>query len=335
MLQLVNLSNYECDLELIAHDPDKLRFFLESQQLDGIEMMFHQNWDSQLHPKQYIYGAHLHFWPCWLDFWQNNQENLLADFGSSANISACYGAATPELWLENYRKNLQLALTAGVKYVVFHVGHVRPKELFSWDFQVSNQSVVDAACEVANLLCADLPEDVMLCFENLWWPGLTLLDPKLAERLLTQIHHKNSGFLLDTGHLMNTNQALRTEEEGIAYVLNVLKKMGSLSNHIRVIHLHKSLSGLYVEKTQHQSAKRHELADVMAHVLQIDQHLPFTSSSVCKIVEATQPDYLVHEFMQSSWEDWQQKVSQQQQALQPLLAIKNCHNREILRYKEA
>ena len=53
----------------------------------------------------------------------------------------------------------------------------------------------------------------------------------------------------------------------------------------------------------------------MEHVLKIDEHLPFTTQTVQKIVEKIQPKYLVHEFMQTSTLDWQTKVRTQQRAL--------------------
>lgn len=51
-----------------------------------------------------------------------------------------------------------------------------------------------------------LPPHVALLFENLWWPGLTLKNPKLVAKLLKNVKHPNLGIMLDLGHLMNTNQ---------------------------------------------------------------------------------------------------------------------------------
>lgn len=40
-----------------------------------------------------------------------------------------------------------------------------------------------------------------------------------SARLFEKIKHKNVGIMLDTGHLMNTNPELQTEEDGIEYIL--------------------------------------------------------------------------------------------------------------------
>jgi hypothetical protein len=321
MLQLVNLSDYSADLNLIHNDPTCLQTFLNDHHLDGLEMMFcnsekgttHQTISTQYHHQ--VQGVHLRFWPCWLDFWRGNQQELLRQFGSEAAIQACYGAFNREDWLNLYRENIRKAKAVGARYFVFHVGHARAAELFTWQFSASNREIIEATIEVVNELAADIPETIALLFENLWWPGLTLKDKNLTELLLARVNHRNSGIMLDTGHLMNTNQAIKTEAEGIDYILQTLTNLGSCRQAIRGIHLHKSLSGRYVKQSLGTTEQKHTLAEIMYHVLKIDQHLPFTLPAVQRIVELVQPEYLVHEFMQISIADWDQKVQQQQQAL--------------------
>lgn len=316
MLQLVNLSNYSSDEELIQHSSECLTDFLAYHHLDGIEMMFSADLNRQIYKPENIRGAHLRFWPSWLDFWRGDQAELVRQFGSVKNITACYGALTREAWLELYRKNIQMAVAAGVQYLVFHVGNVRTDELFSWHFSATDREVIEATIEVVNELSAAIPEDTVLLFENLWWPGLTLQDAKLVALLLEKVKHNNSGIMLDTGHLMNTNQNLTTETEGIHYILKVLDRLGSWQKAIRGIHLHQSLSGEYVKQSRGQVPINYTMTDIMTHVLKIDQHQPFTCPAAREIIEQVQPDFLVHEFMQVSLADWSQKVQLQQQTLQ-------------------
>jgi hypothetical protein len=316
MLQLVNLSNYSSDEELIQHSGDWLTNFLVAHHLDGLEMMFCADWNRKIYKPAYLQGAHLRFWPSWLDFWRGDQAELVRQFGSVENITACYGGVERDAWLELYRENIRIAVASGVQYLVFHVGNVRTDELFSWHFSATDRDVVEATIEVVNELAAEIPEDRLLLFENLWWPGLTLQDAKLVALLLEKVKHNNSGIMLDTGHLMNTNQNLKTEAEGIQYILTVLDRLGSWQKSIRGIHLHQSLSGDYVKQSREQAPADYTMTDVMTHVLKIDQHQPFTCSAVSKIIEQVQPDFLVHEFMQLSRTDWAQKVQLQQQTLQ-------------------
>lgn len=315
MLQLVNLSNYVTDRELIHNNAECLQAFLHHNQLDGLEMMFCSPWDWQVHRREWIQGVHLRFWPSWLDFWQGNQQELLKQFGSEAQIAACYGGLTRTAWLDQYRENIQTAKQVGAKYLVFHVSHVRIAEVFSWQFSASSREVVEAAIEVINELVDDIPDEMELLFENLWWPGLTLTDRDLTALLLERVKHPNVGIMLDTGHLMNTNPQLQSEQEGVDYLLETLAQLGDYRRYIRGIHLHYSLSGAYVVQSRTANKQDYTMAEVMSHILKIDEHLPFRTEAVQRVLEYVRPEYLVHEFLQNSLDEWMQKIACQQQAL--------------------
>ncbi|WP_425060021.1 hypothetical protein SCACP_06650 [Sporomusa carbonis] len=317
MLQLVNLSNYTTDNDLICNQADYLQNFLTRHNLDGFEMMFCAPWDKHVHKQEWIHGVHLRFWPWWLDFWRGDQQELLRQFGSEENIKACYGGTTREAWLDAYRDNIRTAKQAGAKYAVFHVSHARTPELFNWQFSVSDREVIEATIQVVNELADEIPDDMTLLFENLWWPGLTLKDKDLTALLLDGVKHRNIGIMLDTGHLMNTNPELRAEAEGVDYILETLSQLGRYSRYIRGIHLHCSLSGEYVKYSKNNVRRdpQYTLAEVMTHVLKIDEHLPFSTPAVQRILDYVQPDYLVHEFMKNSMGEWEEKIICQQQAL--------------------
>lgn len=317
MLQLVNISNYSFDNELMGNSPECLQAFLERHNLDGLEMMFCAPWNAQLHRPEWMHGCHLRFWPWWLDFWRGDQAALLLQFGSQESINECYGGPTREAWLSIYRDNIRSAKQAGVKYMVLHVSHARVQELFSWKFSATSKEVIEATIEVVNALASEIPQEITLLFENLWWPGLTLTSKELVGILLENISHRNIGIMLDTGHLMNTNPDLATEEEGTLYILNTIKNLGGYAQYIKGIHLHKSLSGKYLRFSQQEKKLKaaYSMEDVMNHVLKIDEHLPFTTSAVQRIIDSICPEFLVHEFIYKNMTDWEQKLSQQQKAL--------------------
>jgi hypothetical protein len=279
-------------------------------------MMFCNPWDRRVHNHQWVQGVHLRFWPYWLDFWRGDQQELLRQFGSDEKIEACYGGLTREAWLAAYRENIRIAKQTGAKYIVFHVSHTRPAEFFNWQFSASDSEVIAATIEVVNELVDEIPSDMELLFENLWWPGLTLQDKELTALLLDNVNHPNVGIMLDTGHLMNTNPNLKTEIEGIDYILKTISQLGSYSRYIRGIHLHRSLSGEYVACSKAGNTQEYTMADVMRHVMKIDEHLPFNTPEVQRIIDYIQPEYLVHEFIYSSMQEWGTKISQQQQALE-------------------
>lgn len=317
MLQLVNISNYSTDNELFGSSPKQLQTFLTRHNLDGLEMMFCAPWDAQLHKPEWMQGCHLRFWPWWLDFWRGDQEALLEQFGSQEDINECYGGPNREDWLNIYRDNIRVASQAGVKYMVLHVSHARIPELFNWNFNATSSEVIEATIEVVNALAPVIPPEVTLLFENLWWPGLTLTDKALTARLLDGVAHRNVGIMLDTGHLMNTNPDLHTEAAGTQYVLTVLDNLGEYGRYIKGVHLHTSLSGKYLKASQNtrQHKITYSLEEVMNHVLKIDEHKPFTTSVAQSIIDYVQPEFLVHEFMYKNMTDWEQKIGQQQKAL--------------------
>ncbi|WP_371378706.1 TIM barrel protein [Sporomusa aerivorans] len=317
MLQLVNLSNYVTDNELIANNPARLSSFLEQHNLDGLELMLCAPWDDKLHKREWLHGCHLRFWPWWLDFWRGDQAALLQQFGSQDEINACYGGPAREDWLDIYRENIRTATAAGVKYLVFHVSHVRVPELFSWQFSATSREIIEATIEVVNALAPDIPRETALLFENLWWPGLTLTDKELTALLLNNVAHNNCGIMLDTGHLMNTNPGLKSEAEGAEYILATLEKLGHYRHFVRGIHLHKSLSGKYLRHSQRAKPHKAEytMEEVMNHVLKIDEHRPFNTAAAQQIVDYVQPEFLVHEFLYNSLADWEQKLNTQRQAL--------------------
>ncbi|WP_238528344.1 sugar phosphate isomerase/epimerase family protein [Acetonema longum] len=315
MLQLVNLSNYSTDLVLIRNDAAELQAFLQRNGLDGLEMMFCDSWDPSIHRLEWIHGVHLQFWPSWLDFWRGDYQELLRQFGSRANIIASYGGLKREDWLNRQRANIRQAREAQAKYLVWHVCHNRLEEIFDWRFSASDREVVDGAIEVINEVADEIPADMTLLLENLWWPGMTLRDPGIIARLLEKIRHPRLGIMLDTGHLMNTNQDLRSQAEGIEYVLHTIDSLGEYSRSIHGIHLHYSLSGPYIRQTRGWNRQSCSLEESISHVLKIDQHLPFTDSQVCRILDRVRPEWLVHEFVQKSAGDWEEKVVRQQRAL--------------------
>ena len=103
------------------------------------------------------------------------------------------------------------------------------------------------AAAVFNRVADEIPEDVLVLFENLWWPGLRLTDPAVVRAFFEKITHKNVGIMLDTGHLMNTDPSLQSERDGVEYILKIVKALGQDRKLIRGLHLNCSLSGEYVK----------------------------------------------------------------------------------------
>ena len=319
MLELVNLSNASFDTEnLLQGDGKKLQILLEQYRLDGIELMLCEPWDPVLHPAKDIQGVHLRFWPNWLDFWRGDQAALLQEFGSEAAWRQTYGNSR-EAWLEGYRENIRAAVRCGANYVVFHVAQARTSEIYTRQYDVTDEEVIEAALEMVNQVIDVLPESCRFLYENLWWPGLTFCQPELVQRLLDGTDHQNTGFMLDTGHLMNTNLLLRNEAQAVDYVLQTIEKLGEMKQRVYGLHLHRSLSGEFVRKTMRayrgKEKKSLDWQQTFSYIARTDQHEPFRTDAVRKLIEEIRPEYLVHEFIQDSYADWQRKLEIQYKAL--------------------
>ena len=319
MLTLTNLSNADCDVEnVLENDTDAIPAIMREHELDGIEFMICGPWDRVMHPPQYIKGVHLLFWPCWLDFWRGNHAALMEEFGSEENIRAYYGSLHVGDWIAAWKENLRQAAECQPQYLVLHVAHNRTSEMYTRAFAATDEDVIRATIELVNEIACEIPQGCKLLFENLWWPGLTFCQPHLAAMLLEKVNYPAVGFMLDTGHLMNTNLDLRSEADGAAYVTKIYQNLGEVGKHVYGLHLHRSLSGSYVREMMHRHAGSCDplgWQTAMDYVVRVDRHEPFRTEAARRILDAVQPDYLVHEFLQRSRTDWEQKIRTQRRAL--------------------
>ena len=319
MLELTNLSNADCDVEnILRNDTDSVPAIVREHGLDGIEFMLCAPWDPAMYPPEYIKGVHLMFWPTWLDFWRGDRVALIEEFGSEENVRAYYGSLDVADWVERWKENLRRAAECRPHYVVFHVAHNRTSEMYTREFSASDEDVIRMSIELVNEIVSEMPQDCKLLFENLWWPGLTLRRTDLAERLLSRSKHQNCGFLLDTGHLMSTNLDLVGEADSAAFVVAAYRALGSLGQRVYGLHLHQSQSGAYVRTMMNTPGDwrwPRDSAKISEYVARVDAHRPFQTSAVRRIVEAIQPEYLVHEFLPATFAEWEEKVHTQRHAL--------------------
>lgn len=274
---------------------------LERLGCDGIEGV----WGGEDLPKdlpaELILGYHLIFYPDWLDFYRDDRAALKQKFGSLEVTASFYGGLGPDTLLEQYRADLRRAVNLGARYVVFHVSDVSLEEGYTYRWLHTNQEVIDAAVEVVNLILGEERWPFEFLVENQWWPGFTFTEPEETARLLEGIRFAGKGILLDTGHLMNACTELKTEAEGADYIRRMLNRHGSLAKWVRGVHLHQSLSGAYV-KAHTGSLPAGLPEDYMErfgvsyqHILQIDQHRPWTDPAILSVLEQIEPRYLTHE----------------------------------------
>jgi hypothetical protein len=321
LLKLTNLSDDPWTLSKFDNSTCKIENFLDTHGLNGLEIISCDKSGTAIIPKSRIMGNHLLFWPIWLDFWKSDKKELLRQFGDEKSYEEYYCCKSKNEFVENYRRALIEAENMGAKYVVFHVCHVQLEHCYNYKFTYSDSEVVDTFIEMLNEILDGLHIRLSVLFENHWFPGLTFLDKKQADKLMSGIHYPNKGFVLDIGHLMNTNLELSSEEEAAFYILKVLKALGDTAKNIKTIHLNSSLSGKYVKNSIKNSVYNAEdsyinrLLCSMTHVGKIDTHIPFTHPSIKKVIEYVNPDFLVYELMTNSLEELTKYVDIQNRAL--------------------
>ena len=79
----------------------------------------------------------------------------------------------------------------------------------TYEFKYSDREVLDSVISLINELFDNEKYTFKLLLENLWWPGLKLTSKEEAEYILKNIKYKNTGFMLDTGHMINNNRELK------------------------------------------------------------------------------------------------------------------------------
>ncbi|MFR8620268.1 MAG: TIM barrel protein, partial [Romboutsia timonensis] len=178
----------------------------------------------------------------------------------------------------------------------------------------------DATIEIVNEIFKGLDNNITILFENLWWPGLKMTDPELVRYFIENIEYKNKGIMLDTGHLLNTNLDINNEEEGIEYLIETISNLGDMKDYIKGIHLSKSLSGKYV-KEQIEKYKNKDIGysevnnEIIYHILNIDEHKPFTNNKINNLIEMINPKFLVYEFITTSLEELSDFIKTQNKVL--------------------
>ena len=269
--------------------------------LDGLEVIADTDDLAGDVPPEAVTGYHMTFFPDWVDFWRQDRAALERKFGSLEFARSFYRCDGPEDLLRLFREDLALGVRLGAPYMVFHVTDVSLEEGYTYRWEHTDREVTDASLELINELLRGVEPTFDFLVENQWWPGLRFTEPEETEYLLSRIDYPRTGIMLDTGHLMNTNWKLRSQKEGIRYILDMIDRHGALSERIRGLHFHQSLSGSYCRKTVGETPADFplpyydEFARNYGHILQIDRHRPWTEPECTRILDRVQPRYLTHE----------------------------------------
>lgn len=315
-MKLCNFSNTDYHLSWYNQSWHELSHFLNTNQLDGIELLLHGNYDISNIPKGIVKGVHLSYFPTWLEFYKQDPI-YIEDFPTEADLKLSFGSHQPESIIQRFKKDFEVSKTLDAHYMVYHVGHVRTKDAFSFQYDYSNAEVLDYTAEIINQVFTE-DSGIELLFENLWWPGLTLLSKDELENFMSKINYKNKGVMLDLSHLMLTAKSIKTFDQAVTYILECLNNLGSSIRWIKGIHINGTLAHEYLNESHthkydalKQMKKEDEFMKIYEHIKALDQHIPFASRGIQEIINCVKPTYQMIEVVGENRSTWEQYIIKQ------------------------
>ncbi len=318
LIDMKHLFNY-CAIDWYENELQQsgitLQQIAEKMGVDGIEQFIYTLEPCDAAYKDLTVGVHLNYWPYWMDFWLKKAKRLKQQFRNIRERNKYFkDAMSCDEWLAVIRRNIAAALEQKPEYLVWHVAEANNEEIFTFAFNYSDREVLTAAADVFNAVSDEIPAEIPVLFENLWWPGLRLTDARNVKYFFERINRKNAGIMLDTGHLMNTNTKLKNEADGAEYICRIFDKLGEQAALVKGVHLSCSLSGGYQRGLTHQLPEKIDVETIWRHITNIDQHKPFRTKAAKQILDCIQPQYVVHEVGYDSLKDLQEQLPIQMEA---------------------
>ncbi|MDM8159744.1 TIM barrel protein [Labilibaculum sp. K2S] len=326
---LMDFSVHASDLNRFENGWKGLQEYITDKNIDGVELLIGYDSPSEEIPKGIVKSVHLPFWITWLDVWRKGEDAAKYYFPnmSAEHLQFCCGGKNAAEMIASQKRLWEYAAHFQPAHAVIHAAHVELEHAFTRDFTYKSTEVLASFSEMLNRTAKEFGNGeppVTLAIENLWWPGLDFLFPAEADDFASRLDFSNWNLLLDTGHLMNTNIALRCEDEAIDFVLDRISRLSKdIQAKIKSLHLNLSLSGEYQTKQVMTglpigwSDLNHteKYTTARNHVLQIDQHLPFQSNRVKEIIQELTPENVIHEFITKDIHEYSEKLDIQMNSL--------------------
>lgn len=277
---------------------DDIPRFLREHRCDGLELLtsFEQP-PAVFSPS--VVTVHLPYAIDWLSAWEGRSYDV--DDMELRLIS--FGGDRDEI-VSNIRTAILSVSHLNPAHGVMHACNADISEIYRRSYSRSDSYVVDAFCEMMNESMSCFPGSeppFRIVFENLWWPGLRMLDDSGYRILERKLEFDNWGLCVDTGHMMSCIPKVYTEEDGIDALLKVFDGYPQdMVESISAMHFHYSASGRYRESFEERGFDDNtdvseRITQAFSHVGRIDQHLPFTSQRCNELVDALMPEHLIHE----------------------------------------
>lgn len=292
MLHLLSYTVYEGPDRLGQDPPATLR----AVGADGLELLTSYSVPDDSY-KGMTKAVHLPYATDWLAAWEGRPFDMDDDYSRFY----MFGRSREDV-LSSVTDAIRYASHLEPAYGVFHAGNGDLRDLVSRSQRLDDRKVLDFLCEMMNEVVSGMPggePPFTILFENLWWPGLKLLDDSGFRILERGLEFDDWGFCLDTGHMMNTLPGICSQSDGIEALAKVFSGYSSdLVDRIETMHLHWSASYGYRSTFEERTPGDDILAFISGafdHINRIDQHLPFTDHRVTELVGMLSPSFITHE----------------------------------------
>ena len=314
-------SNYH--LEKIGGSWEKLQEIIKAHDIDGVEIMTGGYYDPHNVNSIDVVGHHFLYFPSWLHMWLEDKEELIKEFESLDYAKKVYGGWGRKRLIEFYKNEILDSQKMKSEYIVFHVAHVGLDEVFGDNFKYGQKEVLDHTADLINEIFHDIEDGPLLLFENLWWPGMDLLDDVMTKNFIDRIEYKNTGIMLDISHLILTSKNIHDYSDVEGYIEENITSSPILKKLIKGIHLNSTFPENY---RKNKLAKNRELVEVLDsrlerykiiidHITNLDTHKIYDDFSINKIIEKLDIKYLVLEFKWNSKEELEENLKKQNKVL--------------------
>ena len=102
--------------------------------VDGIEQFVYREPGAFPDYKELTIGAHLNYWPYWMDFWLRKAKRLQQQFRSIHERQTYFKTAMScDEWLAVIRRNICAAISQKPEYLVWHVAEADTETIFTFD----------------------------------------------------------------------------------------------------------------------------------------------------------------------------------------------------------
>ena len=270
--------------------------FLGSVGADGIELPTAFDEPDRFY-RGLVETVHLPYATDWMAAWEGRPFDMDADM----SLYYMFGRTRGDV-ADNVRRAIDAASSVSPSYGVFHATDGPLDELCSRTHSHTSEKVLSEFSEMINTVASGFPggePPFRILFENLWWPGLRLVDESDFRYLSRRIEFENWGICLDTGHLMNCLPGIRTEFDGIEALLDIFNGYSrDLIDSIYEVHFHWSASWEYRSSFQERrpcGSLSDFISSVYPHISKIDQHMPFSDPSCSELLEILDPEIVTHE----------------------------------------